>query len=134
MKTELIAQNKAKVAYQFDLASYIIDHKHSHLHGSNSLSDKIQREKLIGHKIRGMNESKARCNLSTLLKFDIKGFINPSSIKRTSLNHIYINSNGVVSSLNNKEEIEDHLLQRNPLTYWASGTTPFGHSSVSQLL
>jgi hypothetical protein len=44
MKTELIAQNKAKVAYQFDLASDIIDRKHSHLHGYNALSDKIQCE------------------------------------------------------------------------------------------
>jgi hypothetical protein len=33
MKTQLIAQNKAKVAYQFDLASNIIDRKHSHIHG-----------------------------------------------------------------------------------------------------
>jgi hypothetical protein len=44
-------QNKAKIAYQFDLASDIIDRKHSHLNGSNTLSSTIQREDLIQHKI-----------------------------------------------------------------------------------
>jgi hypothetical protein len=59
-----------------------------------------------------MNESNAHRNLLTLLKFDIKGFINPSSIKRSALTCVDITSNDVVSSLMAKGKIEDHLLQR----------------------
>jgi hypothetical protein len=133
MKTELIAQNKAKVAYQFDLASDIINRKHSYLRGCNTLSDNIPREDLIEHKIRAMNKTKSRRDLLTLLKFYIKGVINPSRIKRSTLTHVDLTSNGVVSFLTTKSEIEDHLLQRNPLAYWASGTTPFGHSALGRL-
>jgi hypothetical protein len=35
-----------------------------------------------------MNESNARRNLFTLLKFDIKGLLNPSSIKRSALTQV----------------------------------------------
>jgi hypothetical protein len=62
------------MAYQFDLASDIIDRKHSHLHGSNALSNEIQRGELIDHKIRSMNESKARRDL-----FIISDASSPSS-------------------------------------------------------
>jgi hypothetical protein len=81
-----------------------------------------------------MNESKAHHDLFTLFKFDIKGFINPSSIKRRALSHVDNAPNGVVSSLTTKSEIEDHLLQLNTLTYWASVTTPLGHSALQRLL
>jgi hypothetical protein len=61
-----------------------------------------------------MNESTVRCNLFTLLKFDIKGFISPSIIKHSALTPIYITTHDVVSSLTTKGELEDHLLLRNP--------------------
>jgi hypothetical protein len=115
MKLELIYQSKAKVAYQHDLAADIIDRKHDHLCGSNALSGKIQRDDLIDKKIRSMNESNARHNLFTLLKFDIKRFINPSSIKWSALTRIDITPNDVISSLTTKGKLEDHLLQRNPI-------------------
>jgi NADH/NAD ratio-sensing transcriptional regulator Rex len=102
MKTELITRNKANFAYQFDLASDIIGCKHSHLHGYNPLSDKIEREDLIEHKIRAMNESKARRDIFTLLKFDIKSFINPSSMKISAFTRVDITSNGIISSLTTK--------------------------------
>jgi hypothetical protein len=81
-----------------------------------------------------MNESTARRNLFTLLKFDIKGFINPSSVKRSALTWIDISITDVVSSLTTKSELEDHLLQRNPKAYWASGSTPFGHTAPGRHL
>jgi hypothetical protein len=83
----------------------------------------IQQDDLIYNKIRCMNKSKARRNLFTLLKFDIKGFINPYSIKHSALTCVDIKMNDVVSSLTTKAEIEDHLLQRNAIPYWASGAT-----------
>jgi hypothetical protein len=44
MKCELESQSKAKVAYQYDLATGMIDRKNSHLGGFNALSEKLQRE------------------------------------------------------------------------------------------
>jgi hypothetical protein len=118
MRSELISQSKAKVAHQHDLAPYIIERKNAHLRGSNVLSDTIQRYDLIDNKIRSMNESNARRNVFTLLKFDIKDFINPSSIKCSALTRFDITINEVVSSLTTKDDLEDHLLQRNPIAYW----------------
>jgi hypothetical protein len=81
-----------------------------------------------------MNESTARRHLFTLLKFDIQGFINPSSIKCSALTRIDVTTNGVVSSLTTKLELEDHLLLRNPKTYWAYGFTHFVHTSLGRQL
>jgi hypothetical protein len=134
MKLEPIAQSKAKVTYQHDHAADVIHITHAYLCGYNVQSDKIQRDDLIDNKIRSMNESNARCNLFTIFKFDIKGFINPYSIKHSALTQVDITTNYVVYPLTTKGEIEDHLLQHNPLAYWASVSTPFGHTPLGRLL
>jgi hypothetical protein len=81
-----------------------------------------------------MNETTARRNLFTILRFDIKGFINPSSIKHSALSRFDVTTNGVISSLTTKLEPEDHLLLRNPKAYRAPGTNPFGHTSPGRQL
>jgi hypothetical protein len=134
MRIELRSQSRAKLAYKHDLATDIIDIKYAHLSGSTTLSDKILRDDLIDNKIHSMNESTARHNIFTLLKFDIKGFINPSSNKRRALTRIDITKNDVVPWLTNTGELEDHLLLRNPKAYWASGSTPFGYTALGRLL
>jgi hypothetical protein len=129
MKLELISQSKAKVAFQHDLAADIIDRKHAQLCGLNKLSDKLQRDFLIDKNIRSMNESNARYTMLNLLKFDIKGFENPSSISYYSvLTRVDITTNDVVSSLTTKEKKEDQLLQHKPIVYWASGSL-WSHSA-----
>jgi hypothetical protein len=106
MKTEILSQSKSKLEYQHDLASDIIDRKHAHLPSPTTLSTKILHNDLIKNKISSMNESAARRNLFTLLKFDIKGFVNPSSIKRSALTRINVTTYGGVSSLTTKLELE----------------------------
>jgi hypothetical protein len=134
MKTEILSQSKSKLRYQHDLASDIIDRKHAHVSSPSTLSEKILRNNLIEKKICSMNESTARRNLFTLFNFDIKGFINPSSIMHSALTRIDVKTNGVVSSTTTKLELEDHLLLCNPKAYWASGTIPFGHTSLGRQL
>jgi hypothetical protein len=63
------------------------------------------------------------------LKFDIKDFINPSSIERSALTPGDLTTNDVVSSLMIKGGIEDHLLPHF-LAYWESGSTPFGNTPL----
>jgi hypothetical protein len=66
MKIDLLSQSKAKLLYQHDLTTDILDRKHSHIVASPYLSDKILCDDLIENKIRSMNESTARRNLFTL--------------------------------------------------------------------
>jgi hypothetical protein len=60
MKIELRSQSKAKLVYQNDLATYIIDRKHAHLCVSSTLSYKIPRDNLIENKIRSIVGSRTR--------------------------------------------------------------------------
>jgi hypothetical protein len=76
MTLELLSQSKAEFDIQHNLAADIIDKKYAHLSGSNVLSEKIQWDDLIDNTVCAMNESNAHHNLLSLLKFDIKGFIN----------------------------------------------------------
>jgi hypothetical protein len=81
-----------------------------------------------------MSEANARCNLFTMLIFDIKCFIYPDSIKRNALTMMDITISGHLTPLSTKNEIEDHLLLRNPQSYWAAGSTPFGHTPLGRSL
>jgi hypothetical protein len=81
-----------------------------------------------------MSEANARRNLFTMLRFEIKGFIDPDSIKRNALTRVDVTNEGCITPLTTKNEIEDHLLQRNPQSYWAVGSTPFGHTPIGKSL
>jgi hypothetical protein len=69
-----------------------------------------------------------------MLRFDIKGFIDPCSIKRNNLTRVDFLVNGRMTPLTTKAEIEDQLLARNTRAYLASGTTPFGHTVLGRSL
>jgi hypothetical protein len=75
-----------------------------------------------------MSEANDRRNLFTMLRFNIKGFIDPDSIKRNTLARVDVTIDGRITHINTKKEIEGHLLQCIPNSYRAAGTTPFGHT------
>jgi hypothetical protein len=120
--------------YQYYLATDIIDRRYHHLAPEHSISDKLECDDLIDNKLKYMLEAKARSKLFTMLRFDIKGFIYPHSIKRNALTRDDVMSDGCLTPLTTKVEIEDHLLTRNPQSYMASGTTPFGHTALGRSL
>jgi hypothetical protein len=72
-----------------------------------------------------MKEAKAKSNLFTMLRFDVKGFIDPHIIKRNALTCVDVLIDGILTPLTTNADIENHLFARNPLAYLASGTTPF---------
>jgi hypothetical protein len=117
-----------------DLASDIIYHRHSHLSPSTSLSDKLEHDDLTERKLKHMSESNARRNLFIMLIFNIKGFIYLDSIKRSSLTRVDITIAVCTAPLTTNKKIEHHLLQRYPQSYWAAGSTPFGHTPLRQSL
>jgi hypothetical protein len=130
IKQDITKQAQSKERYQADLSSDIIDRKYSHLSHLTSLSDKVERDDLIEWKLKYMYEANARRNLFTMLRFDIKGFIDPDSVKRSAITIVDVTIDVRIAPLTTKIEIEDHLLQRNPQAYWASGNTPFGHTPL----
>jgi hypothetical protein len=134
IKKEIHRQTHMKEQYQYDLASDIIDRRHRHLSPQHSISDKFEQEDLIDNKLKHMKEAKAKSNLFTILRFDIKGFIDPHSIKHNALTCVDVLIDGRLAPLTTKAEIEDHLLARNPLEYLASGTTRFGHTVIGRSL
>jgi hypothetical protein len=97
-----------KEQFQHDLATDIIDRHYHHLTPEHSISDKLERDDLIDKKLKKMKEAKARSNLFTMLRFDIKGFINPHSIKRNVLTRVDIMIDDHLTLLTTKVEIEDH--------------------------
>jgi hypothetical protein len=94
----------------------------------------LERDDTIDSKIKYMKEAKARSNIFNMLQFDIKGFIDPHSIKRNSLTLVDVMVDGRLTPLTTKAEIEDRLLSRNPQAYLDSGTTPFGHTTLGRSL
>jgi hypothetical protein len=80
--------------------------------------------------LKHMSKANARRNLFTMLIFEIKGFIDADSIKRNALTRVDVTIYGRITPLTGKNEIEDHLLQRNPWSYWDAGSTLFGHTPL----
>jgi hypothetical protein len=125
IKKEIHRQSHMKEQYQYDLASDIIDRRHRHLSPQHSISDKFEREDLIDNKLKHMKEAKARSNLITMIRFDIKVFIDPYSIKRNALTRVDVLIDGQLTPLTTKAEIEK------PLTcYKSTSIYCFWHNPV----
>jgi hypothetical protein len=105
INVEIKQQLHAKDQYQYHLASGIIERKYRHLSPDVSLSDKLERDDLIDRKLKHMSEATARINLFTLIKFDIKGFIDPYSIKNNDLTRVDVTINNQTAPLTTKNEI-----------------------------
>jgi hypothetical protein len=128
IKQEIIILSIDKEQYQHGITSTIINRKSPHPANSVYLSDKLQRNDLIDRILKNMDAALARRNLFTMLKFDIKGFIDRDSINRNALARVDITIDGIVTPLTTKDENEDHyLLKGNPQAYWDSGTAHCGH-------
>jgi hypothetical protein len=95
IKKEIHRQTNLKEKYKYDLASDIIDRHYRYLFPEHSISDKFQHEDLIDNKLKQMKEAKAKINLFTMLRFDIKGFIDPHSIKCNSLTSVDVLVDGL---------------------------------------
>jgi hypothetical protein len=102
IKRGIARQAHAKDQYQHILASDIIDRKYRHLSPEHSLSDKLEREDLIDKKLKHMSKANARSNLFKMLKFDIKGLIDPDSIKHNALARVDATVNGCITHLTTK--------------------------------
>jgi hypothetical protein len=72
-----ITKIHAKEKFQLNLASDIIHLKYRQRSPSTSISDKLEREDLIETKLANVLESTNRRNLFTMLKFEIKSFVDP---------------------------------------------------------
>jgi hypothetical protein len=71
----------------------------------------------------------------SVLRFDIKGSINPASIIRSSMSRINITQqDGSIMTVTAKEGIEQHLLERNPKLYRAAGLSPFRNTDLGRQL
>jgi hypothetical protein len=99
IQPKIAKQAQSKEQYQIDLVSDIIDRRHIHLSPSTSLSDKLEREELIKRKLKYMSEANARRNLFTMLRFDIKRFIDPDSINRNALTRVDVTISGHITPL-----------------------------------
>jgi hypothetical protein len=88
IKKEIQRQSYMKEQYQYNLTSEIIDRRHRHLSPQHSISDKLEREYRIDNKLKHMKEANAKSNLFTMLRFNIKGFIDPHSIKCNTPTHV----------------------------------------------
>jgi hypothetical protein len=71
----------------------------------------------------------------SILRFDIKGSINPASIIRLYMSIIDIKQQHCsIVAETTKEGIEQHLLERNPKLYRATGLSPFGDTELGRQL
>jgi hypothetical protein len=61
-----------------------------------------------------MSKAVTRRKLFTMIRFKIKGFIDPDSIKYNALSQVDVTIDGIVTPLTTKDEIQNHLLKRKP--------------------
>jgi hypothetical protein len=82
---EIFSQMNVKEQYQHNLTSDIIDRKYQQISTSDYLTDEFQCEDFIDRKFKHISEASARRNLFTMLKFNIKGCVDPYSINQNDL-------------------------------------------------
>jgi hypothetical protein len=135
MKKELICQKGVVSTRHNTLSESKVLKKHPYLVGKDDLSSTLALEDLVERQIKQMVNKEDKNRMFSILRFDIKGSINPESIIRSSMSRIDITQkDGSIVAETTKEGIELHLLERNPKLNIVAGLSHFGDTELGSQL
>jgi hypothetical protein len=120
--------------YETEVATAQVERKYPHLVEGNLLMT-LEREAKIQKELkRGENKRVYQGSFKKLVS-QIRGNINPSSLKKTSMTRLDIpDQDGVWKGIKGKGSMEEHTAQRNLEQFSHAGKTPFGYTELGDAL
>jgi hypothetical protein len=126
--------NEAKTNYSFyelEVAIARVEKRFPHLTEDDE-SCAIEREDRIQHEMKSRENKWTSQKIFRKLGRQIRGQVKPNS---ASLSKVTIpETDGTWTQIIGKDDLEDHLIQRNVEQFLLSGETPFGYSTLGKEL
>jgi hypothetical protein len=95
----------------------------------------IEREDRIQQELKSRENKRTSQKTFRKLGRQIRGHVKPNSAKKSSLSKVTVpDTDGTWSQIIGKDDLEDHLIQRNIKQFSLARETPFGYSPLSKEL
>jgi hypothetical protein len=121
--------------YEVELAQAIVE-KRNPGYKEGEIFDRVENEILVEKEVKVRDNSKtAQISLRKMGPL-IRGHIKPYTLKRSKLMHVEVPSNNETTwtKIEDKEEVENHLVARNVEKFSHAGATPFGLTDLGKEL
>jgi hypothetical protein len=120
--------------YELEVATAGAEKRFPHLTEDND-SCAIEREDRIQQELKSRENKWTSQKTFRKLGRQIRGHVNPNSAKKSSLSKVTVpETDGTWSQIIGKDDLEDHLIQRNIKQFSLAGETPFGYSPIGKEL
>jgi hypothetical protein len=122
-----------RTQFEVELATAIVEHEHPHLCDWNEY-DPVDKENLVAKVLKTRENQKTAIHSWKKLGRQIRGIIKPETLKRSRLTKIKLPDGDEWKKVEEKETMEEHLMERNIEQFLHAGKTPFGYSDLGSEL
>jgi hypothetical protein len=129
---KLVKENGTQ--YETEVATARVERKYPHLVEGNVLMT-LEREAKIQKELKWRENKRVSQGSFKKLGRQIRGHINPSSLKNTSLTRLETpDQDGVWKEIQGKGPMEEHVAQRNLEQFYHARKTPFRYTELGDAL
>jgi hypothetical protein len=120
--------------YDLEVTTARVEKRFPHLTKDDDLYA-IEREDRIQQELKSRENKRTSQKTSRKLGRQIRGHVKPNSAKKSSLSKVTVpDTDGTWSQIIGKDDLEDHLIQRNVKQFSLARETPFGYSPLGKEL
>jgi hypothetical protein len=122
--------------YEVELATAIVEKKYPHLTEDNPVYA-IEREEKIEMDIKAHENRRNTQGSFGKLGRQIRGHVKPNTTKKSSLTRVTVpdaSPEGLWKHIYGKDDLEDHLIEKNVNQFSHAGATPFGYTDLGKEL
>jgi hypothetical protein len=120
--------------YETEVSTARVERKYPHIVEGNVLMT-LEREAKIQKELKRRENKRVSQGSFKKLERQIRGYINPISLNKTSLTSLEIpDQDGVWKEIQGKGPMEEHIAQRNVEQFSHAGKTPFGYTELGDAL
>jgi reverse gyrase len=129
MKDVVANAKEQRTQFEVKLAIAIVEHNHPYLCDRNEYHP-VDKENLVAKVLKTRENRKTAKRSWKKLGRQIRGIIKPETLKRSRLTEIEIPEGDEWKKVEDKEIMEEHLMERNIEQLSHAGNTPFGYSDL----
>jgi hypothetical protein len=121
--------------YEVQVAQTIVE-KRNPRYKEGEIFDPVEKEILVEKEVKVRENRKTAHRSWRKLGHQVRGHIKPNTLKRSKLMHIEVPSNNkkTWTNIEDKDEVEYHLIARNVEQFSHAGATPFGYTYLGREL
>jgi hypothetical protein len=118
-----------RTQFEVELATAIMEHKHPYVCDRDEY-DPVDKDNLVAKLLKTRENRKTAKRSWKKLGRQIRGIIKPETLKRSGLTKIEVPDGGEWKKVEDKEIMEDHLMELNIEQLSHAGNTPFEYSDL----